>query len=151
MKYKNNKIGEIMEKKKKKTKTQGKLERKVKMEKAREEFFEIYNSLPEGSFTLGRTFTGKIESNYYKSASTYTRLIIGVKWFISHCDLEKYHVRYAYYGDRCAFMQIFDVDNKCLCKYSIVKNDVIFWIDYSDGSEAEPIDSPFKTFYENNH
>jgi len=94
-----------------------------------DEFWEIYNLLPNNNFEISDTFVLRINHLHYTGKSTLSRLLIGIKWMIDNLDLDKYCVKYSY-KDKYPYMDVFYLnegkkDRKRLCEFKIVKDKVI--------------------------
>jgi len=116
----------------KKNKIQKDLELEI-ANKMYDAFWRLYDSMPNNNFKIRDNFKNKIIDKHYKK-QTLSRLLIGIKWFISNYDLSKYFCTYVYLGNKVPYINIYDFndDKISLFEYTIIKNEVILVNDFTN-------------------
>jgi hypothetical protein len=96
------------------------------------EFWDIYNSLPNDNFRIRENFKSRIIEKHYKD-HTLSRLLIGIKWFVTSFDLNTYYCTYVYLGNKIPYIDIYnlDGDKSSLYEYKILKDEVILVNDFT--------------------
>ena len=98
-----------------------------------DDFWMIYNSMPNDNFKIRDKFKNRIINKHYKN-QTLSRLLIGIKWFISNYDLNTYYCTFVYLGNKVPYINIYNFNNdkKSLYEYMIIKNEVILVNDFTN-------------------
>jgi hypothetical protein len=108
------------------------------IDKIYENFWSLYNSMPKNNFRIRDKFKNRIIDRHYKD-QTLNKLLVGIKWFISNYDLNRYYCTYVYLGNKVPYINIYNF-NDCknsLYEYTIIKNEVILINDLTNTSNIK--------------